>query len=319
MNRMASYQFRNQPNQAYNPFSKSEIRHSRSKAQMCLEKILLIISSFPPDSTSSKQPTSTAQLQESDDSMTNENRALLCVNKGFDMDLKNSLDPPSEIRESKSAAGDERLVSGCSAVAEGWVSDFPAVSSGVLRIDKILEGECAEMTAEKKYGSDSSAIDANEEEEEEPAIVAEKAIGVSSQVQTLESDDDGDSEKTNGEEQSNIEQEQAKNEEINGDGFLGLLIEAAELIFGEFRDDESEVHNHKSTGTETAVKKINAKRPEPNHFPAYGDFEDISPVVRSKRGRSQVLPYKYRDSVLEPLTPLSRHRSNMVPTKRRSR
>lgn len=50
-----------------------------------------------------------------------------------------------------------------------------------------------------------------------------------------------------------------------------------------------------------------------------------SPVVKSKRGRAQELPHKYRDSIVEPLTSLcSRHKgssssSTHVPTRRRSR
>lgn len=89
---------------------------------------------------------------------------------------------------------------------------------------------------------------------------------------------------------------------------LTLLIKAAKLIFGEFiGGDESEV-------------KLELKRDEVA-AEIDGAFEETtpSPVVQSKRGRTRVLPCRYRDSVVEPLTRFSRTGSSVIPAKRRRR
>lgn len=72
--------------------------------------------------------------------------------------------------------------------------------------------------------------------------------------------------------------EQTKNVTEEKDGLL-LLIKAAKIVFAEFKDD------------------------------------DELPVVRSKRGRTQVLPNKYKDSVMEPLS--SRNRPPVFSLKRK--
>lgn len=115
---------------------------------------------------------------------------------------------------------------------------------------------------------------------------------------------------------------------------LTLLIEAAKLIFGEFMDnDESELGKQNvSRGSELkkdeVAADIEANEGKLSRRSSYWTAEEMgeefeeppsSPVVRSKRGRTQVLPGKYKDSVLEPLTRLSRPRSSILPSKRRRR
>ncbi|KAK1409982.1 hypothetical protein QVD17_36513 [Tagetes erecta] len=93
-----------------------------------------------------------------------------------------------------------------------------------------------------------------------------------------------------------IEIEEEEEEDIPRDeGYLGLLIEAAQLILG-----------GDSSGNKTETARGGAKKKRQCWTAAteaewYAEFEDTSPVVRSKRGRSQVLPFRYRDSVVEPL------------------
>ncbi|KAL4336031.1 hypothetical protein GQ457_07G035430 [Hibiscus cannabinus] len=85
---------------------------------------------------------------------------------------------------------------------------------------------------------------------------------------------------------------------------LGLLIEAAEMIA--YRDycmngkekevEVEEVEKSGGGGSMEREKDFSVNVEEEG-------FEDTTPpppVVRSKRGRSQVLPLRYRDSVLEP-------------------
>lgn len=50
------------------------------------------------------------------------------------------------------------------------------------------------------------------------------------------------------------------------------------------------------------------KNVESSIFNWYADYEDTAPLVRSKRGRNQVLPLRFRDSVLEPWKRVSRQR-----------
>ncbi|CAN4098968.1 unnamed protein product [Withania somnifera] len=133
--------------------------------------------------------------------------------------------------------------------------------------------------------------------------------------------------------------ETSKSEEKIGEelkeekGFMGLLIEAATLIFGDFKDEkpksecEAENKSFKSDNTIEKLKMddhhdIAAIRKElkrRNDDCAEEVMEDKSsyPLVRSKRGRIQVLPNKYKDSILEPLTPFSRTRATIVPNRRR--
>nr|GMD24148.1 uncharacterized protein LOC104099020 [Ipomoea batatas] len=131
------------------------------------------------------------------------------------------------------------------------------------------------------------------------------------------------------------------------EGFMGLLIEAARLIFGEFNDKkyggaagsraEQEPEKNTSESQNSDETKITAvdpsspgrrvkRRPPCWAVELYGNAEEeerksgggeASPVVRSKRGRIQVLPCKYRDSVLEPLTRFTRTRSTTILANRR--
>ncbi|CAI9781450.1 unnamed protein product [Fraxinus pennsylvanica] len=112
---------------------------------------------------------------------------------------------------------------------------------------------------------------------------------------------------------------------------IDLLIEAAKLILGEFKDYnkfesayESERQSFELKNNKTGKNELNEKTLRRRSQPLMaaeidGYVEDKgSPMLRrSKRGRNYVLPNRYRDSVLEPLTRLSRHRSSVVPTKRR--
>ncbi|KAL2507461.1 uncharacterized protein Fot_31108 [Forsythia ovata] len=114
---------------------------------------------------------------------------------------------------------------------------------------------------------------------------------------------------------------------------LNLLIEATKLIFGEFEENNkpesesasksaepNELKKNKTTMNESNEGKLKRRSRCWQAAEISGYFEDTaSPVVRSKRGRTRFLPHKYRDSVLEPLSQLSSHRSSIIPRKRRSK
>lgn len=68
--------------------------------------------------------------------------------------------------------------------------------------------------------------------------------------------------------------------------YLDLLIEAARVLSEKNGSDLEE--SEKRTGTELMT-------------PVVVDLYENEPVVRSKRGRNQALPCRFRDSVIEPL------------------
>ncbi|KAK4358619.1 hypothetical protein RND71_020848 [Anisodus tanguticus] len=99
-------------------------------------------------------------------------------------------------------------------------------------------------------------------------------------------------------------------------GFMGLLIEAARLIFGEFKDEgcefesESEKKIMESHSSGSRTMKLKRRNKCWGTESVAGKCSSL-PVVRSKRGRIQVLPYKYRDSIIEPVARFSRNRSTV--------
>lgn len=118
---------------------------------------------------------------------------------------------------------------------------------------------------------------------------------------------------------SEIEVENKYKPRDHDEGYLGLLIEAAQLILGEPDNKPARRETEPSEN-----KRITVKRKQQQCWTAaaeaewHAEFEDTSPVVKSKRGRNQVLPYRYRDSVVERWSPAT-HRSISVPSKPRSK
>lgn len=100
----------------------------------------------------------------------------------------------------------------------------------------------------------------------------------------------------------------------NGGDCFGLLIAAAELI----SSTEAESSPSRDKEVTTTREKATEERETSNACESPGRIiremksRDTSasalPVVRSKRGRSQVLPYRYRDSVLLLEPPSKRRR-----------
>ncbi|KAL0304733.1 UNVERIFIED_CONTAM: hypothetical protein Scaly_3012100 [Sesamum calycinum] len=225
----------------------SENRRRGSTSQMCLHKILCIITTVPPPLVAASPPCSGSETKESsaENETSGENKG-----SGFDLNVGFSISP--ELKESESLEAD---ASGLSS------SSTTAVDGGG---SESRDGGCFEIEAEEKS--------------------------------------------------------------------LTLLIEAAKLIFGEFKDNDepesqkrsdSELKKDEAAADIEAANERKLRRRSSCWTEAGmgGEFEESrsSPVVRSKRGRTQILPTKYKDSVLEPLTRLSRTRSSIVQPKRRRR
>ncbi|KAL4560812.1 hypothetical protein LXL04_032966 [Taraxacum kok-saghyz] len=246
---------RNQPIPVTSPFTLSlatdSHRHGRSKAQMCLFKILRIISLFPSVDRS-------------------------CENRRCDVDLNIGLGAATEIEpfEYPLAAKGGTDCRDCVFVKNDMRNNDLCFAENPETFEEERATEYSEIS---HVGDQSSGIDCNGASE----VEGEKTRDI---------------------------------------GHLDLLIEAAELIHGNDGVEPS---------TKAAGKGGGAKRKQLGWMTTaaaewYPEFEDTSPVVKSNRGRNQVLPLKYRDSIVEPLVrwPSSRHRSNsdvVFPSKRRSK
>ncbi|KOM58528.1 hypothetical protein LR48_Vigan11g156200 [Vigna angularis] len=83
--------------------------------------------------------------------------------------------------------------------------------------------------------------------------------------------------------------------------FLDLLIKAARVVFGK---DESDSEEERGLGIESTTQKVNQEKWKERSVVVdiySGVLEEREPMVRSKRGRNQALPYRFRDSMVEPL------------------
>ncbi|XXG64956.1 hypothetical protein AAC387_Pa05g2775 [Persea americana] len=273
----------------------------RSTAQMCLEKILQIISSRLSDSSNDPIDSKNRRSQQSEAAAIGQEAAERCSSDRIEIDLNLRLGPLME-----DATAEGRDSSGaCSGIgkSDGWNS-FPE-SGEVTTVEKSSQGECFPKLENIEEDDDEEEEadhrgKASRDSEEENQI--EEASDSSPVISTKEA----------------VEQEQS---EKKNEGYLHLLLEAVRQISGDFEDDDQPLGKKPKPETEPATKP--EPKPEPvrcccgskkkdcccwmNDF--YGGFEDTAPVVRSKRGRNQVLPSRYRDSVLEPWKRLTRHKS----------
>ena len=302
---MASYQVLNHSHHQVSDSCSTRVRHGYSKAQMCLNKILGIISSIPPPETPKE-----SQDFETKESENNNNRGV-----GIDLNLR--LGPLVESEEEEeSLAENGNNLSACSVVV-GKVSaestDSVAESAPAVHVDHVVT-----VAAEK---SSESECDPKEK------LAAEKAVEVSEittqqRVEESSEIDDDDEEEVVVVKTVAFKREENENKSTD---CLGLLVEAARLISGNFEeeeeeDDESPSHHHHHRGKKLSselglglgLEKSKRKRKRNSRKNSSGGgtvedwMEDTSPVVKSKRGRNQVLPTRYRDSVLEPWKPLPR-------------
>ncbi|MCD7464192.1 hypothetical protein HAX54_052266 [Datura stramonium] len=278
----------------------TETQRGCSKAQNCLHKILRIISTVPPENIkiTSVPPSLSSQK------LNGCNRFAIDLNIGFNV--------PPETEESGSplnggwVSGQSTCIAACGNFADEK-STVAAECGGVSTVDF---GKCSDDGEEKSCKSDSSGVQSTKKQE----II---------EIMQLENSGVSESKEEIGE----LKEQQQ--------GFMGLLIEAATLIFGDFKDEnpksECETEMTKSfksekfkieeedDGDNVAATKKQLKRRNSEVTEEAIEDKSSYPLVRSKRGRIQVLPNKYRDSILEPLTPFSRIRSTILPNRRRSK
>lgn len=298
---MASYKVLNHSHQVRDSCS-SHVSHGYSKAQMCLKKILGIISSIPA-------PLETPEIHDLEVKGSGNNRGV-----GIDLNLR--LGPflgDTQEQESESLAENGNL-SACSFVGKVSETDSVAESTRVVHADTRVVHADRVVAVEK---SSEGECDPKEKALEE--LVAEKALEVSeiTNQQRVESCELIDEETKLEEDEEEVKTVAFENNKSSDCDCLGLLVEAAKLISGDFGDNESDSGKKKLSGEletqqdRVVEKRKSSKRKKKNSESVsmvdwLEELEDTSPVVRSKRGRSQVLPTRYRDSVLDPWKPLPR-------------
>ncbi|XP_015579835.2 uncharacterized protein LOC8267019 [Ricinus communis] len=242
---MSSYQLLSHSNQVRDSSScssSSNIRHGFSKSQLCLQKILQIIASYPPRH---------ASAQSSSDHF-DENRVL-----GIDLNMELCPWPEADPQESESLSASSVVVDN---------NNNNKVISSDSAEKSSSEGECDPVIQQIRKESETTNL-----EIQEAAKHGHEQENENEKQQDFLDCDDG---------RANRVLSFQENRKSND--CLSLLIQAAEMVSGNLQDINP---------TSQAVRHGGA----------------ISPVARSKRGRSHVLPSRYRDSVfLEPWKRLPR-------------
>ncbi|OVA04644.1 hypothetical protein BVC80_1711g32 [Macleaya cordata] len=368
---MATPPLFNSSNKVRTSTSFSDKTRGRSKTQMCLKKIIDIISSG--SSIQAREIFKRISANPISDESKNEEkglgekaRDLFTEKRGFGIDLNLRLGPPLESENLTVNKG----FSACSGVGDGdgkvcGISidcNSSVVCCEYLNVDKSSEGECDP----KEVGNsteDFPETEVNKEEEEQGVIEEERREfseitnlpeietervrdetedGEQSEIKAVEEEEEEEEDEELEDEEEEVvevdEREKQKDEEkrslwrrnSKNEGYLDLLVEAARLISGNFEDDETDEEGKRRLSMESTEKTVKiteaeagpnktigcrSKRNQSWMFDFYEGFEDISPVVRSKRGRNQVLPYRYRDSVLDPWKRFSKQRSSRVSSK----
>ncbi|KAJ4827361.1 hypothetical protein Tsubulata_014952 [Turnera subulata] len=277
-----------------------------SKSQMCLHKILHIIASYPSRETSKVEISLNPQSVEFGES------------RGLGVDLNLGLNTYEDVSES---------LSSCSAVEKVFkVDDKSCLSSS-----SELYGGCDHA---KEVGADSTVVQVIGEEESDERISLEFSQTTNTEIRTRETVTvNGIQEEyrevvKGGEEDNRIEDScvvkavsSCRHKKSNDS--LALLIEAAEIVSGNNMGEDEEME--RPDDSDKAAKNGSASSPNKRSgkcslvadLYGRGSDDEMSPVVRSKRGRSQVLPSRYRDSVL--LEPWKRPPAAAVVSKRRQR
>lgn len=283
--------------------ARGQLRHAAlsrvgaSKAQAALAKIIAIIAAAPPGPS----PDTIRFGDDGDHELKGRGTPPPAEQTGR-VDLKLRLGPPPEIAGG-SAEGKHRVSTGgpvewvCALAASGKMASearrsfSPAISAApcgggdALTKSRSSEGECdPEMeNGEESHGEIADGNGGGAE------------AGTTAAAGTVFNNSSTTSSRTR-----------------SRAGYLDLLLEAVRQVSGVAFDDDAPAADKRKPETATAVDEEDqqprtspgAKRTkEAEEYLAQFDLyeeAETAPIVRSKRGRSQALPSRYRDSILDP-------------------
>ncbi|PKU84588.1 hypothetical protein MA16_Dca024509 [Dendrobium catenatum] len=255
-------------------------RTGRSTAQANLAKILTIIVTVPPTPTPTYSVIGTTTCPDANDIPTTTPEVAI----NLDLTLGPSADMPrgSELHATP-AEQEEEIPTAHSGVVDcpnqtlfydaptvNKVSKkVPPAADSFLEADTSSEGECSPEAAPIMLGS----------------------------VKEI-------SEITN----TSCKPEEYINGEAEGrEGYLDLLLEAARQVSREVKDDDNKNASPDAPRPAAATRKRTASSPAASRSKrraaaaaSFNAYEETEPIVRSRRGRNQTLPSRYRDSILEP-------------------
>ncbi|URE45698.1 hypothetical protein MUK42_14357 [Musa troglodytarum] len=309
-------------------------RFGASKAQVALAKIIAIISASPLPTPPPHPEPDAAHHGDGDPEAAGGTKPPK-EDSGFGVDLRLRLGPPHEIGGGSAAGdgppadgvvvdtswpvesgGDVRIAGKTAetvpAAAEAQHSLSPAVSvacgGDALTVAKSSEGEC---DPEGEHGGESheeiAEGDAKEEvfAEQEGTKGTEGAEAGTTTVTTTTV--------------TTTSSTSSRGRGRGSDGCLDLLLEAVRQVSGDaFEDDTPGAEKVQPAAATASMAEASHSPPSRTRKPAGGagakkrrdaeewwiplDLyeEETAPIVRSKRGRSQALPLRYRDSVLDP-------------------
>ncbi|XP_039125676.1 uncharacterized protein LOC120261760 [Dioscorea cayenensis subsp. rotundata] len=193
--------------------------------------------------------------------------------RGLDIDLNLRLGPwPDD--EIGSVDGGGGGATGCSGIVD--VSDAPAESSVMSSSEKKPPSVVGSISGEGLTADKSSQGECNPE----GRTKMKKAEEVGREYSEI----------------TNIQAEEG-GKRRRSEGYLDVLVEAVRQVSGFFSDEEEEEEEEEK---EDETRAEEAAAAESRKKRGLDLEEECGPVVRSKRGRNQALPSRYRDSVLEP-------------------
>ncbi|KAG1369657.1 coiled-coil domain-containing protein 96-like [Cocos nucifera] len=304
------------------------VRVGTSKAQTGLARIIaIIISTVPPPPIEHHGGNSEAARAEG---------------LGFDIDLNLRLGPPPEIGGGGESSGNdeeeegggrtaqsvvaadvvaERVESGEESTVERDSGRAPRAveeSSAISPAVRSSEGECDPEEESRKEATggarESSGITTAPSGKADDGDEDEEAV-----VDVVNKERDEEAQETKGGDAGEGLEEAVRNlRKGNGsEGYLDLLLEAVRQVSGGLFDEEPAKEKEETADAEeerpskrrAAGVAQGSKRRGAGWLP-FDLYVDSAPIVRSKRGRNQVLPSRYRDSVLDPwrkLPTVTRH------------
>ncbi|KAH0463910.1 hypothetical protein IEQ34_006696 [Dendrobium chrysotoxum] len=260
-------------------------RTGRSTAQANLAKILTIIVTVPPTPTPTYSVIGTTTCPDANDIPTTTPEVAL----NLDLTLGPSLDMPRGSELHGTPAEEEE--------------EIPTAHSGVVNCPNqtlCYETPTVNKVSKKVHPAADSFLEADTSSEGECSPEATPImLGSVKEI----------SEITN----TSCKAEEYINGEAEGrEGYLDLLLEAARQVSREVEDIDNEKASpdaprpppaasasvtRKRTASSPASSRSKRRAAAAASFIAY---EETEPIVRSRRGRNQALPSRYRDSILEP-------------------